>query len=290
MVLKMMALGAVALAGACGDDATADDDRIRVVAGFYPLAEMSQEIGADRFEVTGLTPGGGEPHDLELSPDQVDAIEDADVLVVLGANFQPAVDEAAARRDGLTVEILRALPVAAEDDPHVWLDPALWSDAAAPIAEALSKVDPDGASIYATNAERYVDRLTALDEEFRAGLATCERRTIVTAHDAFGWFSDRYDLATLPIAGIEPNEEPSADRIAELADLVESQGITTIFTETLVSPDVAETLAREASGLHTTVLNPIEGLTDEERDRGENYVTLMRENLKQLQGALECGD
>ena len=135
---------------------------------------------------------------------------------------------------------------------------------------------------------RTAAQIDALDAEFETGLSDCERGTIVTAHDAFGWLAKRYGLEQQAIAGISPDQEPSADRLAELADLVEAQGVTTIFTEELVSPDVAETLAREAGDMRTEVLNPLEGLTDEESDAGDDYLSIMRDNLSKLRQALGC--
>jgi zinc transport system substrate-binding protein len=156
------------------------------------------------------------------------------------------------------------------------------------IEDALVAVDPEGTAIYEANAERYEAALDTLDRELVTGLADCERREIVTAHAAFGWLADRYDLEQHAIAGISPDDEPSASRLAELADLARDEGVTTVFTETLVSDRVARALAREAGGLRTAVLNPLEGLTREQREAGADYLSVMRENLAVLRDALGC--
>jgi zinc transport system substrate-binding protein len=318
-VVVIFAAGALVL-GACGGDGDSSGSgsgQVEVVASFYPLAEVARQVGGDRVDVVDLTPSGAEPHDLELTTGQVDDLEDADLVVVLGRDFQPAVEDVADRRDGATVAVLDTLNVgegrvaeehegedAAEEDaehaedekhgdedvvdPHVWLDPTLMAQIVDAVEGELAEVDPDGASTFATNADTYVATLDGLDQEFETGLASCERREIVTAHEAFGWLAKRYDLEQNAIAGIEPDQEPSADRLAELADLARDEGITTIFTEELVSPDVAETLAREAGGLETEVLNPLEGLSDEEIDNGDDYVSVMRTNLSKLREALGC--
>ena len=130
--------------------------------------------------------------------------------------------------------------------------------------------------------------MTRLDKEYRAGLADCDRRVIVTAHEAFGWLAARYDLDQHGVAGIDPEQEPDPERLADLADLARREGVTTVFTEELVSPKVARTLAREAGGLETRVLSPIESLTEDERARGDDYLDVMRTNLRRLRAALGC--
>jgi zinc transport system substrate-binding protein len=312
------------LAAACGDDSSsdaggADGDTMQVVAAFYPLAEVVERVGGDRVDVENLTPAGAEPHDLELTPDDVDAIEDAGLVVVMGNGFQPAVEEASEARDGTTLSVLGELPIDAEGrvvadeheegeegeeateegeeehadegdalDPHVWLDPVLMHDLVGVVTAALVEADPDGRAEYEANAEAYAAEVNALDEEFAAGLAACEQRLLVTSHDAFQYLADRYDLEVEGIAGLSPDAEPDPARLAELADLAVDEGVTTIFTETLVSPDIAETLAREAGGLQTAVLNPLEGLTEDEVDAGDDYLSVMRANLETLRQGLGC--
>jgi zinc transport system substrate-binding protein len=253
------------------------------VAAFYPLAEAASRVGGEGVRVTNLTPPGREPHDIELSPRQLDVVAGADVVVYLGRHFQPAVAAAAARSDGERLDVLPDDP----PDPHVWLDPSRMVTIAESIASALAKVDPSGADTYRANAGAYGDELRALDDEFRQGLAGCARKRIVTAHEAFGYLASRYGLVQEAITGVSPESEPNPKRLAELADEARADGTTTVFTETLVSPRVAETLAREA-GVHTAVLNPIEGLTDEEVKSGATYASVMRANLATLRRALAC--
>jgi zinc transport system substrate-binding protein len=287
VLVLVLGLGAAA---ACGHDtggSTTADGRARVVAAFYPLAEAARQVGGDQVDVVDLTPAGTEPHDLELTTKQVDRIEDAKVAFVMGRGFQPAVEDAADRRDGPTVEMLDALHVDTHDkDPHVWLDPRLMQRIVAVVQSALTKADPGHRATYAANARRYSDQLAVLDDEIATDLSHCRRDQIVTSHAAFGWFAARYGLEQHAIAGLSPEDEPSADRIAELSDLAERDGVTTIFTETLVSPRVAETLAREAGGLQTKTLDPLEGLTDKEREAGADYLSVMRDNAGALRTAL----
>jgi zinc transport system substrate-binding protein len=283
--------------GACGSGGEkAAGGPVRVVAAFYPLFEAVQRVGGAGVKVTNLTPAGSEPHDVELNTRQVDRIEDADLVVFLGQGFQPALEKAAARAKGAKVDILDGLgsllPAPEGDDklvvdPHMWLDPRLFQQIVNEVAAALAVADPANAATYEANAAAYTRELEDLDAAFSAGLATCARRVVVTSHAAFGYLAGRYGLTQEAIAGLEPESEPSPKRLADLAGRVRSEGTTTIFYETLVSPKVARALAREA-GVTTAVLDPLEGLSDSEAKAGRTYLSAMGENLDALRSALGC--
>jgi zinc transport system substrate-binding protein len=296
------------VATACGGGSSAgsDDDPIRVVASFYPLAEAATATGGDQVRVTNLTPPGVEPHDLELTPDDVEAIAEADVVVLLGGGFQPAVEEAAANEaTGIVVDALDGLallppPPEHEDegheaeeheelaaDPHVWLDPTLFAQVVERTGDALIQAGADGATVDTAVAE-YEAHLRALDAEFTEGLADCDLRVMFVNHAAFGYLAAAYDLTQEAISGVSPEAEPDPARLAELAAEAQRDGVTTVFTESLVSPQVAQTLAAEA-GLDTAVLNPLEGLTVEQEAAGADYASVMRENLAVLRDGLGCG-
>ncbi len=289
----------VTLLTACDEPRTgAGNARASVVASFYPLAEAAQRIGGDCVSVTNLTPPGVEPHDLELSPDDVEALASADAVLLMGGGFQPAVEEGADMSDGTVIDVLAVVdetlgapPSASTDgpgqDPHLWLDPGRWADVVRMIGHEFAATLP--ASCHAdANADSYARQLEGLDRAFSEGLANCERTTIVTSHAAFGYLADAYGLTQEAIAGLLPESEPSALRLAELRDLVAREGVTTIFTEDLVAPEVAETLASEA-GVKVATLHTLEGLTDDQLAAGANYRSMMRENLTTLEEALDCG-
>jgi len=257
--------------------------RASVVASFYPIAWAVQQVGGNRVAVTNLTPAGAEPHDLELTPDQIDEVLDAKVVFDLGRGFQPAVEQSAEQRDGPTVQLLPR----GTTDPHVWLDPVRMAAIVRTVQRELTKVDPKGRAVYARNADRVLGDLDGLNTRFRDGLAHCERNVIVTAHEAFGHLARRYGLRQEGVAGLSPDAEPDAQRIGQLTDLVKRLGVTTVFTEELVSPRIATTLAREA-GVRTETLNPLEGLTEREQRRGDDYLSVMDTNLTKLQAALGC--
>ena len=293
-----MVLAALLLAApACDASTAAAPGTIRVVTAFYPLAEAVEEVGADRVSVTDLTPPGVEPHDLELTPSQIRAIADADLVFYLGGGFQPAVEDAVADAEGRAVDVsagLRTLPVPPADaepdlsaDPHVWLDPVLFGRIVDEVERALAGASPGDAAAFASNAAAFDRRLANLDAAYRNGLARCTRDVIVTSHAAFGYLAARYGLRQQAIAGLSPDVEPPPQRLNELRALVERGGITTIFTEELLPSDVADTIA-SATGATTAVLNPLESLTSDEVASGADYDSVMRGNLAELRRALGC--
>jgi zinc transport system substrate-binding protein len=279
-VARVVALTVVVLvlAAGCGG-AAGGDGRPRVVASFFPLAEAAERVGGDAVEVTDLTPAGTEPHDVELAADEVDELLDADLVVYLGGGFQPAVADVVDQRDGTSIDVLEA--AGDGDDPHVWLDPTRMARIVDAVAAGVAEVVPERGGDVEAAAGRYRDELERLDADLAGQLADCDRDLIVSAHDAFGRLARRYRLRTEAITGLSPEAEPDPGRLAELADLVEREGVTTVFTEELVSPDVAEALAREAH-VRTAVLDPIEGRPD------GGYVAAMRRNGDALAEALGC--
>ena len=264
-----------AVAGACGPT-NEDGGATRVVAGFGRLAELARAVGGGTVQVRDLTPPGAEPHDRELTSDDLDAVEEADVVLYLGGDFQPAVLEAA-RRAERAVDLLHP----GEDDPHIWLDPPRYAEAVDAVAQALASVDPAGRAGYVRRAAGVRGQVEALHAEYLAGLRQCQRRVIVTAHAAFGRLAHRYGLRQEALTGLSPESEPSPARLAELTDLVEREGVTHVFTERLAPPRVAESLAREA-GVGVAVLDPLEG-----RTQGD-YWAAMRRNLATLREVLGC--
>jgi len=296
---------AALLAGCGGSDDTAGNGR-SAVAAFYPLAWVTDRVAGNGWEVDNLTQPGQEPHDLDLTIAQTAALDSAD-LVVLQKGFQPAVEAAADNTDAPVLDAATAVDLvpaaegdddhegesagehAEEDDhgdldPHFWLDPLLVADFADAVAAELGEVDPDRAQAYADNAADLRGELEALDEDYTTGLASCERSTTVVSHQAFAYLT-RYGLEFEAIAGLSPDAEPTAADLAHLQEVVEADGVTTVFSERLVSPKMAETLADDL-GVATGVLDPIEGLSDDTAE--EDYLSLMRANLTALQQANGC--
>lgn len=306
VVAGLAALALVTLAG-CGDDAASGSggDKLEVVASFYPLEFIAKSVGGDAVNVTTLTAPGVEPHDLELTPKQVGTISAAK-LVVFEKGLQPAVDEAIDQNNkaaGFDVAPAAKLEATGADfeeheageeaaahtedelDPHFWLDPVRYAGVVQAVTDKLVSADAANADGYKQRAATLLGEVGKLDTEFKTGLADCKLKTFVTSHEAFAYLAKRYGLTMVGIAGFTPDAEPTPARIKEVQDIVRKQKVTTIFYEELVSPKVAESIARDVK-VKTAVLSPIEGLSD--ANSQETYLSLMRENLQELRKANSC--
>jgi zinc transport system substrate-binding protein len=316
-------VGAVFLWNGRGDapeDGSVGEKKLRVVATFYPLAEFSRMVGGDLVDVFSVVSPGVEPHDYEPTPRDIISIESADVFVMNGAEMDPWAEKLlpTLREKGVVVvnasEAVTLLAAEEHDkhheeghdehdghegeiheeehehgmhDPHFWLDPVFAESIVGSIRMALVGKDAAHADSYESNAADALSELEALNGEYRNGLSNCVRNEVITSHNAFAYLANRYGFSAHSISGLSPEAEPSAGRIAELVDLAKKEDMRYIFFETLVSPKVAETIAREI-GAETLVFDPIEGLSDEDISAGKNYFSVMRENLANLMKALEC--
>ncbi|MFG3000163.1 metal ABC transporter substrate-binding protein [Streptomyces sp. NPDC048340] len=307
-----VALGATALT-ACSGAAGASGDKgakLDVMASFYPMQFLAEQIGKDHVKVDTLTKPGVEPHDLEITPKQTAQLGEADVVLYL-KSLQPAVDKAVAQSgvknivDAATLTKLEVHGASGHDDhdhaaegedhdhghshgesgedPHVWLDPTKYAEIAKGVGAALEKADPDHAADYKKNTDDLVSKLGTLDTEFKSGLANTTSKTFITTHSAFGYLAERYGLDQEGISGVDPESEPSPARMKELQAVAKKDNVSTVFFETLASDKTAKTLAQD-TGLKTDVLDPLEGITD--KSQGADYFEVMRSNLKNLQKAL----
>ncbi|MFJ6984329.1 MULTISPECIES: metal ABC transporter substrate-binding protein [unclassified Streptomyces] len=314
-VAAATALGLSALTACSSDSAAAGDSgntsTFDVVASFYPMAYLAQQIGGEHVKVTSLTEPGQEPHDLEISARQRAQLEESDAALYL-KGLQPTVDEAV-DQSGLKTKIDAAELTSLEEhgtevgghaaehdehageeegeeheheggkDPHVWLDPVKYAEVAQGVGKAFEKADPDHAADYKKNTADLVARLGALDTEFKTGLASTKTKVFITTHAAFGYLAERYGLIEEAISGLDPESEPSAARVKDLEKMAKADGVTTVFYETLVSDKTAKTIAKDAN-LGTDVLDPIEGITD--KSRGTDYFEVQKANLTALRKAL----
>ncbi|WP_405799603.1 metal ABC transporter substrate-binding protein [Streptomyces sp. NBC_01506] len=320
-----MTLGLVALSACSPSDAADDgggagakgDGKLAVVASFYPMQYLAEEIGGTHVSVSTLTKPGVEPHELELGTRQAAQLGEADYILYL-KGLQPAVDEAIGAAgvkhtvDAATLTTLEkhgsevghshgdehagdehaadehtdeahAGEGEAGTDPHIWLDPVKYAEVAKGVGTSLEKADPDNAAAYRKNTTALVDRLTTLDTAFEQGLADTSTKTFITTHSAFGYLAERYGLTQESISGLSPESEPSPARIKELRSIATEDKVGTVFFETLVSDKTAKTVAADG-GLRTDVLDPLEGITD--KSKGADYVEVMESNLAALEKAL----
>ena len=295
---------------------------LKVMASFYPMYDFAVKIGGDKAVVTNMVPSGTEPHDWEPATTDIKNLEEADLFIYSGAGMEHWVDGVLAGLGNKKLvsaeasEGISLLPDHDEEeeqaeegnaeagnteehaeeeehghghgefDPHVWLSPMKAKKEMENIRDAFIKADPDNQDYYETNYETYAAKFDELDQKYKDALSDLPNKDIVVSHEAFGYLCDAYGLNQVGIEGLSPDSEPDPARMAEIIDFVKANHVKVIFFEELVSPKVANAVAKEA-GADVQVLNPLEGLSDEELQDGADYFTVMENNLKQLEAALK---
>ncbi len=281
--------------------------KLKVAVSFYPMYEFTRMVGGEHIEVVTLTPVGVEPHDWTPTSGHLKTLNRAAVLVYNGIGMEPWVNKTLTSLDNkqiIAVEASRGLeliqPVEVHDghgdtqtgaaeemDPHLWLDPISAAGQVKVIRDALIQADPSHKAAFETNAAAYIKELESLDLEMHAGLTGCGKDQFFTTHTAFGYLARRYALEQHAMMGLSPDAEPKPKTMASIVADAKEHQVRYVFFETLVSDKVAKLLAKEI-GAQTLVLNPLEGLTDQELKAGKNYLSVMRDNLTNLRLALEC--
>jgi zinc transport system substrate-binding protein len=273
------------------------NNKVKIVTSFYPLYFFTSQIAGDKAIISNITPSGSEPHEYEPTARDIATIENSDLFILNGGGLESWGKNIRANINGDKTKIV----IAGEDlttmalvkegqkvvDPHIWLSPVLAKQMIDSIKSGLSQVDPNNTLYYESNAKNLKEKLSALDEEFKQGLATCKSKDIITSHSAFAYLAREYNLNQVSIAGLSPEEEPSSKQMADIAKFAKDNNIKYIFFESLISPKLSETIAKEI-GAQTLVLNPIEGLTEDEINNGKDYFSEMRSNLANLKMALQC--
>jgi zinc transport system substrate-binding protein len=303
----------VAVLAACGSDADNVGPNgqapLRVAAALYPIEEIVARVGGDRVEVIGLTPPGGDSHDVELSAKTLDDLADADFVFYLGDDFQPSVEDAVAGLgdDVITVDLLGSVDLLAleaaddehgmdeaddehsdgEHDPHVWTDPANMIMMARKVQQTLVALDLEHAAMYQSNTDTYVAELVALGSDMDAALSDCAVDTVVTSHEAFAYLLSRVGLEWITIAGVNPDDQPSAKELAGIAEAARRVGATTIFVDATVSDRLGRTIAAEI-GADVASLDPIETMSRADVEAGLTYETIQRRNIATLANGLGC--
>jgi zinc transport system substrate-binding protein len=295
IIFILVILGGVFLFGK-NSQSTVKDDKLQVSASFYPIYFFASQIGGEKVDVKNIIPAGAEPHDFEPSTQDMARMESSN-LVVLNGVVEPWGTKLRTNLQNTHVKVV----VAGEElltkqitkngehmkDPHVWLNPILAKKEVAKITEAYISLDPTNKSYYKDNQTLLDAKLDELDARYTIGLQTCQTRDVITSHAAFAYLAEQYGLNQIAISGLSPDEEPSAKQLAEVVKFANVHNIKYIFFESLISPKLSETIANEVEA-KTLVLDPIEGISDDDMKQGKNYFTVMENNLKNLQEALGC--
>lgn len=286
------------------ENKSTQDEKLTVYASFYPMYDFASKIGGDKVTVVNMVPAGTEPHDWEPTASDITGLEKADIFVYNGANMEHWAEdvlESLSNKDLISVEASKGISLIEgheEDeeeqsgeegegyDPHVWLNPMNAKMEMENIKNALVEADPDNKDYYETNYTKYAADLDTLDKEFKDTLSPLPNKDVIVAHQAFGYLCAAYGLNQVPIEGLSPDSEPDPARVADIIEFAKKHNVTVIFFEELVSPKVAQTIA-DSIGAKTQVLNPIEGLSDEQQAAGDDYFSVMRQNLEELKTALQ---
>ncbi|NTW61767.1 zinc ABC transporter solute-binding protein [Candidatus Saccharibacteria bacterium] len=300
LVIGVVAVGLIALGVNSGyfDKTSSTNNKLTVTTSFYPLYFFTSQIAGDKADVTNITPSGSEPHDYEPTTADMISIEKSKLLVLNGGHLEAWGDKFKDQLKGTGTTVVTAgenltTGIYTDEegenaiDSHVWLDPRLAKVEATKIEGALEKADPENKSYYQNNLNTLIAKLDQLDQEYKTGLDSCQLKEIITSHAAFGYLAKRYGLTQVAIAGLSPDAEPSPSQLADTAKFAKENNVKYIFFESLVSPKLSQTIASEV-GAQTMVLNPIEGLTPDEQKAGNDYLSIMKDNLANLRAALQC--
>ena len=281
-----------------------DHNKVQITTSFYPLYEFSRQVGGDLAEVKNITPAGSEPHDYEPTSKQIQDIYNSNFLVYNGAGLEAWTEKVVPELSQkniptlnisnhfkvlppLSVQGSSAYEEPSSKDPHFWVNPVMAKQETQDIADKLSQTDSSNSSKYQENAKNYIARLENLNQKFKSKLSNCSIHSVVTSHNFLQYLGKEYNFDSTPISGISPDSEPSVHDLAIITQLIKSKNIKYIFTETLISPKLSQTLANE-TGAKTLVLNPLEGLTGDQINQGQDYISVMEENLNNLSIAMDC--
>ncbi len=260
--------------------------KLRVVASGYVPYSLAKQIGGDLINVQMLVPPGTEPHHFEPTPGAIIAVKEADLFVYTSPVLEPWARDIVAGLDG--VRPLVAGPVEEGQDPHVWMTPYGALAMARRVEERLAELDPPHAPQYRQNLKTFEKEIAALHRAFQDGLTDCKSRAVVhVGHLAFGELAHAYDLDLRSLSGVSHQGEHSVKRLTELVRFIRKGQVRAVFTEELVSPELARTVAEE-TGVRVLPLYTVEEVSKRDFEQGKTYLDYMRQNLKNLQEGLQC--
>jgi zinc transport system substrate-binding protein len=263
---------------------------LSITTSSYPLEFIARQLVAGDKVVTNLVPFGTDPHEFEPSAKQISGIYDSTIFLFNGADLDPwaeKIQEDLASKGIVPMKAVAGLTLIDGADPHFWLDTDNMTKVANRLAVVLIKLDPNKTQDYQSRLEAFTKSMRSLDDEYATSLATCKQKNLVISHNFFAYPAKKYGLIEVPISGLSPESEPTPKALADIITLIKSQKVGVIFRETLISPKLVESLAQDA-GVKVATLNPLEGLSAQDASLGLDYISIMRENLKQLKQGLEC--
>ncbi len=289
-ILFLIAAGAIwwaSISSTLRNPVADNNNPVVVVSGYVPYT-LTKQLAGDTVNVIMLLPPGAEPHAFEPTPGSLVSMKYADAFIYLSDELEPWAKDLAQSAGEKTriLPLTKALPAA--EDPHVWMNPQQAQLMAYQIGALLAKIAPQNRSVTDANYFKLADELDQLDQDFKTALANCQSREVVhIGHLAFKNLTDTYGLTLTALAGTSHEGEHSAQKLAELIQKIQAKHISTIFTEDMLSPRLAQTVAQETDTL-ILPLYPIEHISKDDFNQNITYSTLMRRNLDSLVRGLQC--
>jgi zinc/manganese transport system substrate-binding protein len=302
MVVKRMAIAAVALAALLQTVPASAQDKVKVVATFSILADLVKNVGGDRVEITSLVPVNGDAHVYAPSPADAKKLADAKVVFTNGLGFEgwiPRLVKSSATKAAVIVATKGVKPRKSEEkghghghshdadaDPHAWQSVANAKIYVTNIRDALIAADPAGKATYEANAAAYTSKLDVLEAEVKGqvGSIPADRRRVITTHDAFGYFKAAYGLDFIAPQGVSTESEASAKDVAKIIVQIRKQKIPAVFLENVSDPRLLERIAAETGAKVGGTLYS-DALTDE-KGKAPTYIDMMKHNIRTLSAAL----
>ncbi len=277
----------------CGEENAADNSKLQVYTSFYGVYDLVSKIGGDKIQVYNIVPAGTEPHSWEPTSGDMLSLSGGDILFFNGAGMESWVDkvQTALESENLKYVMLSEGTelIGSEDstatDPHIWLNPLNAKKEAEIIKNALSDEDPLNADYYSENYEVFAEKADELDSAFKDMISKAVNKTIVVAHEAYGYLCEAYGIEQLAVEGLSADSEPSPAKMAEISAFIKDNNIKYIFFEELLPTKAADVIAEE-TGAELLVLNPFEGLTEDDIASGADYFSVMYENLENIKKAV----
>lgn len=296
-------------------------DRGEIVTSFYPVYYLADEIAGDYFEVINLTQGK-DPHSYSLTPQDMQIIQDSELFVFQGAGLEAWAEDFYDKEGLNTLELADELDLLEADhddednhedehhdeghkedehhddhdeeheedehnhgayDPHTWLDPILAKQMAEQVRDAIVELDPENEDIYDQRYQAVLKSFDKLDVLYSSTLDSCSNKVAISSHDAFSYLENRYNFELISISGLSPQSIPSSQKLQELINLTNQEGITHILEEEFADQSFSDVIQSETS-LSSLIINTLESTPPQ----GEDYVTVMEDNLKSFTQAFNC--
>lgn len=298
MTIAVLVLSACQSSSSDGEET---EGRLNIMTSFYPVYVFTQQVAGDLAHVDMMVKGA-DAHSFEPSAKNLAVIEESDAFIYANPEMEtwvPALVESLSSSTVIVetdenIDLIQETDAGHEEtddgeledhdhtvDPHTWLDPVLAQQQVTEIKEALIELDPENEAAYTENAESFIAELEELNKDYETAFESADHRLFITQHAAFGYIAHRYNLVQESLAGLSSESEASAQRMAEVTELIKEEEVPVIYYNSTASSDLAQTVADETA-IETEILYSLESVEDEELHSAEGYLSLMRENLENL--------